>query len=274
MDGLTAYAKATWSAPGAKTFWNHISGNAGPQYEPIGQRRWRWEQPQPSNSGAVFRALVPAGGEHHQRAWRPPSSAWPELPGRAARGDHAAVAADVEWRLAELQPGGPGYRGPATAESTTARRAWRTARVRAVRLGGRHAFFAPRPAFPRASPSWEEATRLVVPAQGVPGASGLTTGNTSLRPRAPHRFRELGWRGEFAEVGMGSGCVPYQNRVKDSSPCPTFERLPPGESYDPPPATTSSAARAVNEDSIYTARGAEGSGFIYRRGMINPVIRN
>ncbi|AGC47947.1 TonB-dependent receptor [Myxococcus stipitatus DSM 14675] len=264
MDGLTAYAKGDVELGPLKlkTFWNHISGNAGPQYEPIGQRSLALElSSNLFNAELLFARSFQLAGEHQLNVGvegRLKRVAWNYL-GALREEIHAAAFVQDEWRLAEPLSLVASYRvdrhplldngTPGLAHSPRVSALFRPWEGHAFRISAASAFREPT--------FLESYTRLLVPVQGVPGASGLTTGNTSLRPERLTAF-ELGWRGEFAEVGMDWDVALYQNRVKDLIALSNFERLPPGESYDP--ATGNyliGRSRFVNEDSIYTARGAE-----------------
>ncbi|MFY2563801.1 TonB-dependent receptor domain-containing protein [Corallococcus terminator] len=264
IDGLGAYAKGDVELGPLKlkTFWNHISGNAGPQYEPIGQRSLGTEiSSNLFNAELLFARAFQLGGEHQLNVGvegRLKRVGWDYL-GPLREEIHAAAFVQDEWRLAEPLRLVASYRvdrhplldngTPGLAHSPRISALFIPIEGHAFRISAASAFREPT--------FLESYTRLLVPVQGVNGASALTTGNTGLRPERLTAF-ELGWRGESAELGMDWDVALYQNRVKDLIGLSAFERLPPGESYD---ASTGNyligRSRFVNEDSIYTARGAE-----------------
>ncbi|MCP3062185.1 TonB-dependent receptor [Myxococcus sp. K38C18041901] len=264
MDGLNAYAKGDVELGPLKlkTFWNHISGSAGPQYEPIGQRSLGTEvSSNLFNAELLFARAFHLGGEHQLNVGvegRLKRVGWDYL-GPLREEVHAAAFVQDEWRLADPLRLIASYRvdrhplldggSPGLAHSPRVSALFMPVEGHAFRISAASAFREPT--------FLESYTRLLVPVQGVNGASALTTGNTSLRPERLTAF-ELGWRGESAELGMDWDVALYQNRVKDLIGLSNFERLPVGESYD---AATGNyligRSRFVNEDSIYTARGAE-----------------
>ncbi|WP_371823553.1 TonB-dependent receptor domain-containing protein [Myxococcus sp. CA056] len=264
MDGLGAYAKGDVELGPLKlkTFWNHISGSAGPQYEPIGQRSLGTDiSSNLFNAELLFARAFQLGGEHQLNVGvegRLKRVGWDYL-GPLREEIHAAAFVQDEWRLAEPLRLVASYRvdrhplldagTPGLAHSPRISALFIPIEGHAFRISAASAFREPT--------FLESYTRLLVPVQGVNGASALTTGNTALRPERLTAF-ELGWRGESAELGMDWDVALYQNRVKDLIGLSAFERLPAGESYDAASGNyLIGRSRFVNEDSIYTARGVE-----------------
>ncbi|MCP3102922.1 TonB-dependent receptor [Myxococcus sp. K15C18031901] len=264
MDGLNAYVKGDVELGPLKlkTFWNHISGHAGPQYEAIGQRSLGTDiSSNLFNAELLFARAFQLAGEHQLNVGvegRLKRVAWDYL-GPLREELHAAAFVQDEWRLAEPLRLVASYRvdrhplldngTPGLAHSPRISALYIPIEGHAFRISAASAFREPT--------FLESYTRLLVPVQGVNGASAMTTGNTSLRPERLTAF-ELGYRGEFAELGMDWDVALYQNRVKDLIVLSAFERLPANESYDP--ATGNylvGRSRFQNEDSIYTARGVE-----------------
>ncbi|NMO15370.1 TonB-dependent receptor [Pyxidicoccus fallax] len=264
MDGLTAYAKGDVEVGPLKlkTFWNHISGDAGPQYEPIGQRSLiRDVSSNLFNAELLFARAFHLGGEHQLNVGvegRLKRVDWDYL-GPLRQEVHAAAFIQDEWRLVEPLRLVASYRvdrhplldngKPGLAHSP---------RVSALFIPFEgHAFRASAASAFREPTFLESYTHIPVPVPGVNGASALTTGNTSLRAERLTAF-ELGWRGESAELGIDWDVALYQNTVRDLIALSAVQRLPAGESYDP---VTGSylLGRSLfqNEDAVYTARGAE-----------------
>lgn len=264
MDGVSAYAKGDVEVGPLKlkTFWNHISGDAGPQYEAIGQRSLVTNlSSNLFNAELLFARAFNLGGEHQLNVGvegRLKRVAWNYL-GPLRQEVHTAVFVQDEWRLVEPLRLVASYRvdrhplldngTPGLAHSP---------RVSALFIPFEgHAFRASAASAFREPTFLESYTRIPVPVPGVNGASALTTGSTSLRAERLTAF-ELGWRGEAAELGVDWDVALYQNTVRDLIGLSAVQRLPAGESYD---AATGSylLGRSFfrNEDAVYTARGVE-----------------
>jgi len=264
MDGVNAYAKGDVAVGPLKlkTFWNHISGDTGPQYEPIGQRSLGTRlSSNLFNAELLYARAFDLAGVHQLNVG---------VEGRLKRVGfnylgplrqevHAAGFIQDEWQLMESLRLVASYRvdrhplldsgSPGLAHSP---------RVSALFLPLEgHAFRASAASAFREPTFLESYIRLPLPVPGVNGASVLTTGNTTLRAERLTTF-ELGWRGEAAEVGVDWDVALYQNTVRDLIAVSAVQRLPAGDSYD---AQTGSylLGRSFfrNEDSVYTARGVE-----------------
>jgi iron complex outermembrane receptor protein len=264
MDGLTAYAKGDVEVGPLKlkTFWNHISGDAGPQYEAIGQRSLVTSVASNLfNAELLFARAFDLGGLHQLNVGvegRLKRVAWNYL-GPLRQEVHAAAFIQDEWQLVEPLRLVASYRvdrhplldngNPGLAHSP---------RVSALFLPfSGHAFRASAASAFREPTFLESYTHIPVPVPGVNGASMLTTGSRQLRAERLTAF-ELGWRGEAAEVGVDWDVALYQNTVRDLIALGPVQRLPAGDSYD---AATGSylLGRSFfrNEEAVYTARGVE-----------------
>ena len=264
LDGVTAYAKGDVELGPLKlkTFWNHISGDAGPQYEAIGQRSLGTEvSSNLFNAELLFARAFQLGGEHQLNVGvegRLKRVAWNYL-GPLRQEVHAAAFIQDEWRLVDPLRLVASYRvdrhplldegSPGLAHSP---------RVSALFIPFEgHAFRASAASAFREPTFLESYTHIPVPVPGVNGASALTTGNLGLRAERLTAF-ELGWRGESPELGIDWDLALYQNTVRDLIGLSAVQRLPAGESYD---AATGSylLGRSFfqNESAVYTARGAE-----------------
>ncbi|MBZ4421089.1 TonB-dependent receptor [Myxococcus sp. RHST-1-4] len=264
MDGVTAYAKgdAELGPLKLKTFWNHISGDAGPQYEPIGQRTLvRSVSSNLFNAELLFARAFQLGGEHQLNVGvegRLKRVAWDYL-GPLRQEVHAAAFVQDEWRLVEPLRLVASYRvdrhplldngQPGLAHSPRVSALFIPFEGQAFRASAASAFREPT--------FLESYTRIPVPVPGVNGASALTTGSTSLRAERLTAF-ELGWRGESAELGLDWDVALYQNTVRDLIGLSAVQRLPAGESYDEASGSyLLGRSFFQNEDAVYTARGAE-----------------
>ncbi|MCY1020346.1 TonB-dependent receptor domain-containing protein [Pyxidicoccus sp. MSG2] len=264
MDGLNAYAKGDVELGPLKlkTFWNHISGDAGPQYEAIGQRSLGTTiSSNLFNAELLFARAFHLGGEHQLNVGvegRLKRVAWNYL-GPLRKEVHAAAFVQDEWRLVEPLRLVASYRvdrhplldngTPGLAHSPRISALFIPFEGQAFRASAASAFREPT--------FLESYTRIPVPVPGVNGASALTTGNTNLRAERLTAF-ELGWRGEAPTLGVDWDVALYQNTVRDLIGLSAVQRLPAGESYD---AGTGSylLGRSFfqNEDAVYTARGVE-----------------
>lgn len=264
FDGLTAYAKSDFTAGPLKVkfFWNHLSTDAAPQYEPFGQPSLRTAvQSNVFDLEGVFsqelellgkhQLIVGASGRFKRVAWDYLDATHSEL--------HAAAFVQDEWRIVDpfrlvaswridrhplLDNGKPGY-----AQSP---------RISAVYMPFEgHAFRASFATAFREPTFLESYTAIRVPIPGVNGASALTTGNTTLKPERLLAY-EIGYRGEKVSLGMEWDVTLYQNEVKDLIALSPLASLPADASYDPVSGTYL-LGRSVfqNEPGTYTARGAE-----------------
>jgi outer membrane receptor protein involved in Fe transport len=265
LDGLTAYSKADASLGPVKlkAFWNHVAVEAGPQYEPLGQRSLVTQLTSHLFNGeALFSKGFELAGEHLLNVGvegRLKRVAWSYLGARLHEELHAAAFVQDEWRpvrplrlLASyrvdrhpLLDGGE----PGLAHSPRVSAIYIPFEGHAFRASGASAFREPT--------FLESYTDLRIPAPGVPGASALTQGSRGLRPERLTAF-ELGYRGEAPTVGVDWDLALYQNTVKDLIGLSPVERLPAGESYD---AVTDTylVGRSFfqNEQATYTSRGVE-----------------
>ncbi|WP_404369697.1 TonB-dependent receptor domain-containing protein [Corallococcus coralloides] len=264
IDGLGAYAKADveLGAVKLKAFWNHLSGDAGPQYEAIGQRSLGIQvASNVFNGEALYARGFELAGEHQVNIG---------VEGRLKRVAftylddlreefHAAAFVQDDWRIVQplrlivsyrvdrhplLDKGNPGI-----AQSPRLSAVFQPIEGHAFRASVATAFREPT--------FLESYTRLPVPVPGVNGVSLLTTGNRTLRPERLNAL-ELGWRGESPRLGLDWDVALYQNTVKDLIALSPVQSLPAGESYD---SGTGSyllgRSMFTNEAAIYTARGVE-----------------
>jgi iron complex outermembrane receptor protein len=264
IDGVSAYAKgdAEVGPLKLKTFWNHIAVDAGPQYEATGTRSLETRvYSNLFNAELLFARAFQLGGEHQLNVGvegRLKRVAWDYL-GPLREQVHAAAFIQDEWRLLDPLRLVASYRvdrhplldngSPGLAHSPRVSALFIPFEGQAFRASAASAFREPT--------FLESYTHLPIPVPGVNGASALTTGNLRLRPERLTAL-ELGWRGEAPELGLDWDLALYQNTVRDLIGLSAVQRLPPGESYD-----TASGSFLLgrsffqNEDSIYTARGAE-----------------
>jgi len=265
IDGINAFAKGDVEVGPLKlkTFWNHISSDAGPQYEPTGQRSLVTAlDSNLFNAELLFARDFQLAGEHQLNVGvegRLKRVAWGDYLGPLREQVHTAFFVQDEWRIVEPLALVASYRvdrhpllkqgTPGLAHSPRLSALFRPLENHAFRASAASAFREPT--------FLESYTQLMVPVPGINGASMLTTGNTQLRPERLTAF-ELGWRGEAPELGIDVDVALYQNTVRDLIALSGVRRVPPGQSYDP--ATGSylmGSSSFQNEDAVYTARGAE-----------------
>jgi outer membrane receptor protein involved in Fe transport len=264
MDGLGAYGKAdaTLGPVKLKAFWNHVDADAGPQYEPIGQRSLVTHvSSHVFNGEALFSKGFQLGGEHLLNVGvegRLKRVTWAYL-GDQKEEFHAAAFVQDEWRpvkplrlvasyrvdrhplLAEGQPG--------LAHSPRVSAVFIPLEGHAFRASGASAFREPT--------FLESYTDLLVPAPGVPGASALTQGSRTLKPERMVAF-EIGYRGEAPTLGIDWDVALYQNTVTNLIGVSPVQRLPAGESFHEPSGTyLVGRSTFQNEQDTYTSRGAE-----------------
>jgi iron complex outermembrane receptor protein len=264
LDGLSGYAKADFTGGPVKVrfFWNHSNFDAGPQYEPIGQRTLRTQvdtnvfdveglfQQEFSLLGTHVLA-VGLSGRLKQVRWGYIGAPTEEL--------HAAAFVQDEWRIVKpltlvasyridrhplLDNGNPGY-----AQSPRVSVVYRPFENHAVR--GSFATAFRQPTF------LESYMNIRTPVPGVNGASVQTLGNRALRPERLISF-ELGYRGELPRVGLTVDLAAYWNIVSDLVVLSAVAPAPPAEAWDD--ASRSfllGRSRFVNDPQTYTARGAE-----------------
>jgi len=264
MDGISAYGKADSSLGPVKlkAFWNHVNFNAGPQYEPIGQRSLATQvTSNVINGEALFSKSFELGGEHLLNVGaegRLKRVGWAFL-GGVKQEFHAAAFVQDEWRPVEPLRLVASYRAdrhPLLDEGTPGLA--HSPRVSAIFIPFEgHAFRASAASAFREPTFLESYTRLLVPAPGVPGATALTSGSVDLKPESMVAY-ELGYRGEAPELGIDWDFALYQNTVKNLIAVSPVQRLPAGESYDPESGTfVVGRSFFRNEPATYTSRGVE-----------------
>ena len=265
LDGLTSYGKvdAGLGPVKLKGFWNHVNVDAGPQYEPIGQRSLVTRVTSHLFNGeALYSKGFELAGEHLVNVGvegRLKRVAWDyqDIPLREEF--HAAAFVQDEWRPVRPLRLLASYRvdrhplldngQPGLAHSPRVSAIFIPFEGHAFRASGASAFREPT--------FLESYTDLRVPAPGVPGASALTQGSRTLRPERLTAL-ELGYRGEAPTLGIDWDLALYQNTVKDLIVLSPFERLPASESYDAVTDTFLVGRSSFqNEAATYTSRGAE-----------------
>ncbi|HYH99598.1 TonB-dependent receptor plug domain-containing protein, partial [Hyalangium sp.] len=264
MDGITAYGKAdaTLGPVKLKTFWNHVNVDAGPQFEPIGQRSLATHvASHVFNGEALFSKAFELGGEHLLTVGaegRLKRVGWNYI-GGVTEEFHAAAFVQDEWRPVQPLRLLASYRAdrhpllnegkPGLAHSPRVSAIYLPFEGHAFRLSGASAFRVPT--------FLESYTNLLVPAPGVPGASALTLGSRTLKPERLVAF-ELGYRGEAPRLGIDWDVALYQNTVKNLIGLSAVQRLPAGESFDPESGTYMVGRSFFqNEPATYTSRGVE-----------------
>ncbi|MBL8910538.1 MAG: TonB-dependent receptor plug domain-containing protein, partial [Archangium sp.] len=104
LDGLGGYAKADFTAGPVKVrfFWNHSEFNAGPQYEPVGQRSLATKlETNVFDGEALFQKEFQLGGTHVLAiglSGRLKRVGWGYI-GRLREEFHAAAFVQDEWRI-------------------------------------------------------------------------------------------------------------------------------------------------------------------------------
>jgi iron complex outermembrane receptor protein len=265
LDGLNAYSKADVGLGPLKlkVFWNHVSVNAGPQYEAIGQRSLVTHVTSHLFNGeALYSKGFELAGEHLLNVGvegRLKRVGWDYLGSELHKEFHAAAFFQDEWRPVRPLRLLASYRvdrhpllnggQPGLAHSPRVSAIYIPFEGHAFRASGASAFREPT--------LLESYTDLRVPAPGVPGASALTQGSRSLRPERLVAF-ELGYRGEGPTLGIDWDIALYQNTVKDLIVLSAFQRPPAGEAYDAVTDTYLLGRSSFqNEQAIYTSRGVE-----------------
>ena len=264
LDGLAGYAKADFTGGPVKVrfFWNHASFDAGPQYEPIGQRSLRTSVDTNVFDGeALFQKEFSLAGTHvlaiglsarlKRVGWGYIDKFREEL--------HAAAFIQDEWRIIKeltlvasyridrhplLDNGSPGY-----AQSP------RVSLV--VRPFESHAFRASFATAFRQPTFLESYMDIRTPVPGVTGASVLTSGNRALKPERLISF-EVGYRGELPRLGLTVDLAGYWNIVNDLIVLGAVNPVDPATAFD-----TKSQSFLLgrsffqNDAQTYHARGAE-----------------
>ena len=205
-----------------KVFWNHVNVDAGPQYEPIGQRSLVTQLTSHLFNGeALFSKGFELAGEHLLNVGvegRLKRVSWSYLDGVQQEEFHAAAFVQDEWRPVQplrllasyrvdrhpLLDGGK----PGLAHSPRVSAIYIPFEGHAFRASGASAFREPT--------FLESYTDLRVPAPGVPGASALTQGSRTLAARAPGGLRAgLPRRGAHRGRRLGHRPVPEHGEGPD-----------------------------------------------------------
>jgi len=264
LDGVAAYAMGDLTLGPAKLkfFWNHLDGNAGPQYEPIGTRSLLTNiDSNVFDAELLFQKDFDLAGHHSFNAGasgRMKRLGWGYLDAFHSE-IHAAVFAQEEWRIVQpfrviasyridrhplLDNGNPGF-----AQSPRASMLFLPAEGHAFRLSAATAFREPT--------FLESYTDLRVPLPGINGASALTLGNLGLKPESLLAY-EFGYRGEAPSIGLDWDIALYWNNVSDLITLSPITPYGAGGSFDPVTQTyLVGHSGFVNDPTQYTARGAE-----------------
>jgi outer membrane receptor protein involved in Fe transport len=264
LDGVSAYVKADANLGPLKlkAFWNHLSADAGPQYEAQGQRSlYTRIDSNVFNGELLFSKAFSLAGEHQVNVGvegRIKRLGWNYMEGLRQE-PHGAIFAQDEWRLAQPFRVVASYRvdrhplldkgNPGLAQSP---------RISALYLPFEgHAFRASAASAFRVPTFMESYATLGFPLPGVNGANLLTTGSTQLKPENLLAY-ELGYRGEAPRLGMDWDVALYQNTVRNLIHLSAVDPVLPGDAWDPRLGEYV-LGRSVfqNETAVYTARGAE-----------------
>ena len=264
LDGVGGYAKVDFTGGPVKFrfFWNHAKFDAGPQYEPIGQRSLATSVDTNVFDGeALFQKEFSLAGTHVLAVGlsaRLKRVTWGYI-GPLKQELHAAAFVQDEWRIIKpltliasyridrhplLDNGSPGY-----AQSP------RVSVV--VRPFESHAFRASFATAFRQPTFLESYMDIRTPVPGVTGASVLTQGNRGLRPERLISF-EVGYRGELPRLGITVDLAGYWNVVSDLIGLSAVIPVDPAGAFDG--ATQSfllGRSTFTNDPEEYTARGAE-----------------
>lgn len=264
LDGVSGYAKVDFTGGPVKVrfFWNHSAFDAGPQYEPIGQRSLRTNvDTNVYDLEALFQQEFSLLGSHVFAAGlsgRVKRVKWGYI-GPLTEELHAAAFVQDEWRIVKpltlvasyridrhplLDNGSPGY-----AQSPRVSVVFRPWESHAFRGSVASAFRQPT--------FLESYMNIRTPVPGVNGASVLTQGNRALRPERLLSF-ELGYRGELPRLGLAVDLAAYWNVVSDLIVLSAVNPVPPAEAFD---AASQSylLGRSLfsNDPQSYSARGGE-----------------
>lgn len=264
LDGVTGFAKADFTGGPVKLrfFWNHATLDAGPQYEPIGQRSLVTSlDTNVFDVEGLFQKEFHLLGEHQfalGASTRVKRVDWGYM-GRLVQEVHFAAFVQDEWHIVKplslvasyrfdrhplLDNGNPGY-----AHSPRVSLVYRPFEGHAFR--GAFATAFRQPTF------LESYMDIRTPVPGVNGASVLTVGNRTLKPERLISF-ELGYRGEAAKAGLSWDFAAYWNIVSDLIVLSAVTPVPAANALDP---VTGSylLGRSLfsNDGQTYTARGVE-----------------
>lgn len=264
LDGVGGYGKADFSGGPIKLrfFWNTSSFNAGPQYEPIGQRSLSTTLESNVFDGELlFQKEFQLGGTHVLAAGisgRLKRVTWGYI-GPLKQELHAAAFLQDEWRIIKslsllasyridrhplLDKGNPGY-----AQSPRVSTVFSPFEGHAFRASFATAFREPT--------FLESYMDIRTPIAGVNGASVLTQGSLELRPERLISF-ELGYRGELARLGVSIDVALYWNIVSDLVVLSAVNPVSAGSTFD---AASNSfllgRSTFINDPQTYTARGGE-----------------
>jgi len=264
LDGGSAFVKADAGLGPlkVKAFWNHLGVDAGPQYEPTGQRSLATRvTSNVFNGEALFSQGFTLLGEHQVNLGvegRLKRVAWDYL-GPLREEFHAAAFIQDEWRLAKPLRVVASYRvdrhplldggKPGLAHSPRVSALYQPFEGHAFRASAASAFREPT--------FLESYMGVRVPIPGVNGASALSVGNQALKAERMLAF-ELGYRGEAPVLGMDWDVALYQNTVRNLIHLSAVRPVPAGEAWDAATGTYL-LGRSIfeNEAAVYTARGAE-----------------
>ena len=264
LDGLGGYAKVDFTGGPVKFrfFWNHAKFDAGPQFEPIGQRSLVTAVDTNVFDGeALFQKEFSLAGTHVVAVGlsaRLKRVKWGYI-GPLTSELHAAAFVQDEWRIIKpltliasyridrhplLDKGKPGY-----AQSP------RVSVV--VRPFESHAFRASFATAFRQPTFLESYMNIRTPVPGVTGASVLTEGNRELRPERLISF-ELGYRGELPRLGLTVDLTGYWNIVSDLIVLSAVNPVSPESAFDEV-SQSFLLGRSIfsNDPQSYTARGVE-----------------
>jgi outer membrane receptor protein involved in Fe transport len=264
FDGVAGSAKLDVSAAPVKLrlFWNAVSVDASPQYEPIGQRSQAMKVDSHVLDGELFfQKSFELGGAHALASGvstRLKNIKWTYV-GPTRQELHGAGFLQDEWRpvralslLASyrvdghplLDGGKPGF-----AHSPRFSAVVSPSEGQALRFSFATAFRAPT--------FLESYLYLRTPISGINGASILTEGNISLRPERLTSF-EVGYRGEAARLGISWDLALYWNIVKDMIGFSAVTAIDAPHAIDAATGTyLYGRSQFVNDSQTYTARGGE-----------------
>ncbi|WP_434383254.1 TonB-dependent receptor domain-containing protein [Melittangium boletus] len=264
MDGVSAFAKADANLGPlrAKAFWNHLSADAGPQYEALGLRSLQTRvDSNVFNGELLLNQSFSLLGEHQVNVGvegRVKRLGWAYMQGLRQE-VHAAAFVQDEWRLIQPLRVVASYRvdrhplldngEPGLAHSP---------RVSALFMPvAGHAFRASAATAFRVPTFMESYAYVGFPIPGVNGANLLTTGNTRLQAERLQAY-ELGYRGEAPRLGIDWDLALYQNTVRNLIRLSAVEPIGAGQAWNPALGTYLLGHSVfMNERAIYTARGAE-----------------